>query len=241
MDPAKATQGRCVDWHGKRVSGGVRHGTAERVDRASNSVPPVSTRDWDERYAGSDDGLWSGRANGVLVAEMAVRPPGHALDVGCGEGADAIWLALSGWSVTGADVSQVALERAEVAAREAGVTVVWVCADVAATPTSAGGYDLVSVLYPALKQSPGDEAVRALVDAVAAEGTLLVVGHAPLDADYARAHGFEIADYVQPGDVKTRLDSAWEIEVDETRPRVDPVHEGSPYTHDAVLRARRRR
>lgn len=104
-----------------------------------------------------------------------------------------------------------------------------------------GGYDLVSVQYPALKHSPGDQAIHALLDGVVLGGTLLVVGHAPLNPDYARAHGFEVADYIQPADVRARLDEGWEVEVDETRSRVDPVPEGSPYTHDTVLRAKRRR
>lgn len=201
----------------------------------------MKTGDWDERYANHGDGLWSGRANGALVAELAESSwGGRALDVGCGEGADAIWLAGTGWEVTGVDVSQVALERAAAGARDAGVTVEWVNADIAMSPPSPGGYDLVSVQYPALKHSPGNEAIRALLDAVAPGGILLVVGHAPLDPDYARAHGFEIADYVQPADIRARLDERWEIEVDEIRPRVAPVPEGSPYTHDAVLRAKRR-
>lgn len=197
--------------------------------------------DWDERYASRRDGLWSGEANGVLVAELGESPPGRALDVGCGEGADAIWLARAGWQVTGVDVSEVALERAAAGARGAGVSVDWVHADIATSPQSPGSYELVSVLYPALKHSSGDEAIRALLDAVAPGGTLLVVGHWPLDPDHARARGFEIADYVQPADVRARLeDERWEVEVDEVWPRVDPVREGSPHTHDEVLRARRR-
>ncbi len=199
----------------------------------------MSTGDWNERYRSRDDGLWSGQANGVLVAEMADTSSGSALDVGCGEGADAIWLARAGWRVTGVDVSKVALERAATA--DAGVTVQWVCTDVSGMPPAPGGYELVSVQYPALKHSSGEDAIHALLDAVAAGGTLLVVGHAPLDPDYARAHGFEVTDYVQPADVRASLDEGWEVKVDETRPRVDPVPEGSPYTHDAVLRAQRRR
>lgn len=106
-------------------------------------------------------------------------------------------------------------------------------------PLAFDGYDLVSVQYPALKHSPGDDAVHALLSAVAPCGTLLVVGHAPLDPDYARSHGFEVADYIQPSDIRARLGDGWEVEVDETRPRADPVPEGSPYTHDAVLSAKR--
>ena len=200
---------------------------------------PMSPVDWDERYASRDEGLWSGRPNGALVAELAGRPPGRALDVGCGEGADAVWLARAGWEVTGVDVSEVALERAAAGAREAGVTVEWVRADIAMSPPSPGGYDLVSVLYPALRHSPGDEAIRGILGAVAPGGTLLVVGHAPVDPDYARARGFDVEDYVQPAEVRARLDAGWEVEVDETRPRVDPPPEGSPHTHDTVLRAKR--
>ena len=197
--------------------------------------------DWDERYAGHDDGMWSGRANGVLVAELAGASPGRALDVGCGEGADAIWLARAGWRVTGVDVSEVALQRAAAASREAGVTVEWVRADISAGPPAPGGFDLVCAQYPALEHSPGDEAIRALLDAVAPGGTLLVVGHAPVDHDHAHAHGFEPSDYVQPGDVRARLREGWEVEVDETRPRVDPPPGGSSHPHDVVLRAKQRR
>ncbi len=195
--------------------------------------------DWDERYASHNEGLWSGRANGALVAELTGRTPGRALDVGCGEGADAIWLARAGWQVTGLDISEVALERAAAGARAAGVTVEWVRADIATSPPSPGAYDLVSVQYPALKHSPGEEAISALLGAVAPGGTLLVVGHAHVDPEYARAHGFEVADYVQSADVCAGLAEGWEVEVDETRPRVDPVREGSPHTHDKVLRVRR--
>ena len=186
----------------------------------------MSSGEWDARYASHDDGMWSGRPNGVLVAELAGTSPGRALDVGCGEGADAIWLAGAGWQVTGLDVSEVALERAAAAARTAGVGVEWICADIATAPPATGGYDLVSVHYPALEPSPGDHAIRALLAAVAPGGTLLVVGHAPLDPDHADAHGHAPTDYVQPADVSARLDERWKLEVDETRPRLDPVPEG---------------
>jgi len=199
----------------------------------------VSTNEWDTRYDTEDHPLWSGRANGVLVAEVASGAPGRALDVGCGEGADAIWLATCGWQVTGVDVSQIALDRAAAAAALAGVDVQWICADISAAPVDASRYELESLHYPALKRSPDDHAVQSLLNAVAPGGTILVVGHAPLDPDYARAHGFDLADYVQVAEVTAALGDGWHVEVDETRLRVDPVQEGSPYTHDAVLRAHR--
>ncbi len=66
---------------------------------------------WNERYRSSER-VWSGNPNPQLVAEVAGLAPGRALDVGCGEGADAIWLARRGWDVVATDISGVALERA---------------------------------------------------------------------------------------------------------------------------------
>src|SRR5918999_196335 len=83
--------------------------------------------EWDTRYR--DAAMWSGRPNGRLVAEVADLTPGRALDVGCGEGADAIWLARCGWTVTAIDVSDVAVCRAREAAERAGAEVEWVCGD----------------------------------------------------------------------------------------------------------------
>ncbi|GAB4003339.1 hypothetical protein GCM10029992_44610 [Glycomyces albus] len=94
---------------------------------------------WDERYRGRDR-LFSGEANVVLVAEAAGLRPGRALDVGCGEGADAVWLAARGWRVRAVDIAPTALERARLAAEAAGVgdRVAWVRADVSLAPPRRG-------------------------------------------------------------------------------------------------------
>ena len=131
-------------------------------------------------------------------------------------------------------------ERAATAADGAGVTVDWVCADMTTVPPAVGEYDLVSVQYPALRRSPDDEVIRSLLDAVAPDGTILVVGHGPESHEYARAHGFEPADYIEPADVAARLDESWSIEVNETRPRSTAPRPDSPFRQDVVLRARRR-
>ena len=78
--------------------------------------------EWDARYRECDGAMWSGRPNGRLVAEVTALTPGRALDVGCGEGADAIWLGQRGWTVTAIDISEVAICRAREASRPAGAT-----------------------------------------------------------------------------------------------------------------------
>src|SRR3954464_14106502 len=112
--------------------------------------------EWDARYGEPGDALWSGRPNGRLVAELADLAPGRALDVGCGEGADAIWLAQRGWAVTAVDISSVAVARAREAAELAGVSVEWVCRDALREPPSPRSFDLVTMQYPALPKAAGE-------------------------------------------------------------------------------------
>jgi SAM-dependent methyltransferase len=206
--------------------------------RGVSNFGPVTDAEWDERYAGSDQ-VWSGRPNGALVTEVAALQPGRALDVGCGEGADAVWLALRGWDVTALDVSQVALTRAALHAEQAGARVRWTHAGLVEAPLPTAAFDLVSAQYPALRRTPGDDAERALLAAVAPGGTLLVVHHADVDAEHAKAHGFDPDDYVSPSDVAALLDDCWQVEVDEKRPRHVTGGAGAQHTHDLVLRARR--
>src|SRR5205823_12205174 len=100
--------------------------------------------EWDGRYTEREGAMWSGRPNGRLAAEVAGLPPGRALDVGCGEGADAIWLAGRGWTVTAIDISDVAVSRAREAAQLAGAEVDWVCGDAPQTPFPARAFDPLS-------------------------------------------------------------------------------------------------
>lgn len=202
---------------------------------------PSVRAQWDRRYADRGQ-LWSGRPNGALVAEVAGLPAGRALDVGCGEGADAVWLAAAGWDVTALEVSGVALERAAGHARDAGVTVDWVHAGLVEARLAPGSFDLVSAQYPALLRTPDAAAERALLAAVAPGGTLLVVHHAGME-DHEPADGdFDPADFVSPSMVAALLDDGWEVERDEQRPRVAPDGgAGAHHVEDLVLRARRRR
>jgi len=197
--------------------------------------------EWDARYGERGDTMWSGRPNGRLVAEVVELPPGRALDVGCGEGADAIWLARRGWDVVAIDVSDVAVGRARAAATQEGVDVEWICGDALGTPFPADAFDLVSLQYPALPEQAGDAAVRALLAAVRPGGVLLAVYH-DLDDEH-RAHmkerGFDVADYVGADDLAAHLADGFTIELHATEPRVDPPPD-TPHLADVVVRARRR-
>ncbi len=228
--------------------GAVTDNIAAGSPASANSFPadgyvgdPAVRAEWDNRYADRDQ-LWSGRPNGALVAEVAGLTPGRVLDVGCGEGADAVWLARAGWDVTALEVSGLALERAAGHARDAGLTVHWVHAALTEAGLPAASFDLVSAQYPALLRTPDAAAERALLAAVAPGGVLLLVHHAGMDTQHAQDGGFDPADYVWPSMVAAQLDDDWEVQVHEQRPRVAPDGgAGAHHADDLVLRARRLR
>lgn len=198
---------------------------------------------WDERYR-SATALWSGDPNPVLVAEAAGLDSGTALDVGCGEGADAVWLARHGWQVTAVDISGVALERGAGHARERGPgiarRITWCRVDLTDDAPLDGRYDLVTAQF---MQLPGEQRARLhhrLAAVVAPGGTLLVVGHHPSDMATTVPRPPLPDLYFTASDVAASLGQGWTILVDEARarPTLDP--DGRPTTiHDAVLKARR--
>jgi SAM-dependent methyltransferase len=183
--------------------------------------------------------VWSGEPNAALVAEVSDLQPGTALDVGCGEGADAIWLAGRGWGVTAIDVSEIALRRATAAAAQSHVDVKWIRTGLVDAPLPTAGFNLVSAHYPVLLHTPNRDAERRLLAAVAPHGHLLVVHHADVDIEEAKAHGFDPADYVSPSDLSSLLDESWQFTFDERRPRHVHVGAGAGHSHDVVLHARR--
>lgn len=209
-------------------------------DHGGGSEARGSAAEWDARYRERDGALWSGRPNGRLVAEVSGLEGGRALDVGCGEGADAIWLAGRGWAVTAVDISEVALSRARDAADAAGVVVDWIAGDALQLSFRPGSFDLVSLQYPALPRAAGPAGLRRLLDSVGPGGVLLAVYH-DLD-DQHRSHmrheGHDPDDYFGADDLRAHLGDHFTIEVDAVEPRVDPPP-GTPHVADIVLRARR--
>src|SRR6266496_708895 len=106
----------------------------------------VDREDWNVKH-GEAGPLFGVEPNRFLVAEVEDLPPGRALDVACGAGRNAVWLASRGWTVTGVDFSDVALENARALAVSRRVEVEWVRADVREWQPPAGAFDLVAVLY----------------------------------------------------------------------------------------------
>jgi SAM-dependent methyltransferase len=197
--------------------------------------------EWDARYRERGGTMWSGRPNGRLVAEAIGLTPGRALEIGCGEGADAIWLAQRGWTVTAIDVSEVAICRAREASDPASTSVEWICADVLETPFSTGWFDLVSMQYPALPKAGGEAAVKRLLATVRPGGLLLSVYHDLDDEhlEHMKSRGVDPADYVGADDLRRLLGDNFTLELHAVEPRIDPPP-GSAHIADVVLRARRR-
>lgn len=216
------------------------HGSAKDADEA----PRWDAEFWDQRY-GSSPALWSGHVNAVLSAEVEGLAPGRALDVGCGEGGDALWLAERGWEVVGVDVSQVALDRAAARARETGLEsrVSWQHRDLLAWTPEVASHDLVSVAFVHLAAGDRRTVYAGLAAAVAPGGTFLVGAHHPSDVGVVprppHPELFFTAEELAadlPGGP-----AAWEVVTAEARPR-PAQHDGrAVVVHDTVLRATRRR
>ena len=136
----------------------------------------MDSASWDRRYDGSEL-VWTAEPNRFLVAETETLAPGRAIDLACGEGRNAVWLAERGWQAVGADFSEVGLRKARELADSRGVTVEWVAADLLDYHPDPRAFDLVLVFYLQVPASERRPIFRAAVDAVAPGGTFLVVAH----------------------------------------------------------------
>ncbi|MDN4475359.1 class I SAM-dependent methyltransferase [Demequina sp. SYSU T00192] len=196
---------------------------------------------WEERYA-SHDAVWSANPNHQLVEEAARLAPGRALEVGCGEGADAVHLARLGWSVTAIDVSATAVSRGVARASRAGDEVAarleWRVDDAMHADLPTTSFDLVTTHY-AHPEAGIAVLVARLADLVAPGGTLLVVGHDPRDP-HVLEHPKLSRLAFRAEEAAAGLGEGWTVEVAELRERDGIGHDGEPMLRrDAVLRALR--
>jgi thioredoxin reductase/SAM-dependent methyltransferase len=242
-DPSQQVLQAAAD--GGRV-GAMISASLAHDDIRSATRPSANSADWDHRYGGHQ--MWSGNPNGTLVNEITGLVPGRALDVGAGEGGDALWLAEQGWSVIASDISQRALDRINAEAQRRGLDLECHHADANALDAyESAAFDLVSAQYASIPRTPDRRAVRNILNAVAPGGTLLVVGHdleamrAPIDT-LAHSQPFDPGAYAGIHDFAAALaDSpAWDVEVHEKRPRPPGASSASHHVDDIVLRARRR-
>lgn len=223
--------------------GGMISADLVRTDMAEAARPSAHQDDWDARYSG--DMIWSGNPNGTLVSEVASLQAGRALDIGAGEGGDAVWLAEQGWAVTAADISERALERIAAVANDCGLDIVGLHADASALePFEPAAFDLVTAHYASIHRSPDSRVIDNILLAVAPGGTLLVVGHdpdpmkSPIDVSQ-QSRAFDPDAYVGIDDIAEAINARpdWTISVHAKRSR--PA--GAASTHrvdDVVLRAR---
>ena len=208
----------------------------------------LTARYWDERYGGSDR-VWSGRPNQRLVEQAADLTPGTALDVACGEGGDAIWLAAQGWQVTAVDVSEVALGKVAQHAEDAGLAdrIKLGLYDALADPRPAGKrrFDLVTVSFLHVPVPDFGPIYRGIADAVAPGGRLLVTAHHPDDVATGARHDHGPGLMFEPDRVLATLgadrpDGDWDVEVADTPTREQATADGPLVVRDTVVRLRRR-
>lgn len=191
--------------------------------------------DWDLRYAEAEL-VWSADANRFLVAETAELDPGRALDLACGEGRNAVWLAARGWDVVAVDFSQVAVEKARRRAEHEGVSLELVCADLLEYEPARAAYDLVVVLY---LQIPADErrvVLARAADAVAPGGTFLLVGHDSTNLTHGTGGPRDAAVLYTPDEIAAELPG---LVVERAERVLRDVEGAERPAIDALVRARR--
>ncbi|PXX69108.1 methyltransferase family protein [Nocardia tenerifensis] len=199
---------------------------------------------WENFYQEREQ-VWSGSPNFLLVREVESAPAGTALDLGCAEGADAIWLAERGWRVTAVDVSETALGRAKARAAELGITgIEWQRHDLADS-FPAGRFDLVTAQYlhsPVAQADEREKILRRAAEAVAPGGQLLIVGHAEWPS-WVETPPHDVH-FPSTAEVRAGLDldpAEWTVEAEGLAEREHAGPEGQPGTRkDNVLRLRRR-
>ena len=194
---------------------------------------------WDRRYEGREL-VWTAEPNRFLVAEAETLAPGRAIDLACGEGRNAVWLAERGWQAVGADFSEVGLQKARELANRRGVNVEWVAADLLEYRPDPRAFDLVLVFYlqvPAAERLP---ILQAAAEAVAPGGTFLLVAHDSTNLEHGHGGPQDPAVLYTADDVVDDIDGP-DCSIERAERVERPVHtpDGERIALDALVRARR--
>lgn len=196
----------------------------------------MKREDWDRRYA-EVESLWSGTPNRFLVAEVAELEPARALDLACGEGRNANWLASLGWQVTAVDFSDVAITKGRERAAREGVEVGFRTLDLLDFEPEAGAYELVLVLYLQIPASERRQVLARAAEAVADGGTFILVGHDLLNLTEGVGGPSDPGLLYTPDAIVAELPG---LEIEKAERVLRDVEDSDRPAIDALVRARRR-
>ena len=200
----------------------------------------MDSASWDRRYQGREL-VWTAEPNRFLVAETETLAPGRAIDLACGEGRNAIWLAEREWQAVGADFSEVGLQKARELANRRGVNVEWVAADLLDYRPDPRAFDLVLVFYLQVPTAQRPPILQAAAEAVAPGGTFLLVAHDSTNLEHGHGGPQDPAVLYTPDDVVDDLAGAGlSVERAERVERPVETPNGERIAIDALMRAHRR-
>jgi 2-polyprenyl-3-methyl-5-hydroxy-6-metoxy-1,4-benzoquinol methylase len=191
---------------------------------------------WNERYS-STDLVWSAGPNAFLPAEVAGLVPGRALDLACGEGRNALWLAEQGWDVTAVDFAEAGVDKGRHFGDERGITVDWHVADITAWRPGAP-FDLVVIFYLQLPATEMTAVLTMAAEAVAPGGTFLLVAHDRSNLESGYGGPGDVSVLPTPQSVAAAIGG---LEVEKALVVERPVDtpEGERIALDTVVRAHR--
>jgi SAM-dependent methyltransferase len=195
----------------------------------------VRREDWDRRYSGVEN-LWSARPNRFLVAEVEDLPPGRALDLACGEGQNAIWLASRGWTVRGIDYSGVAIAKARARAEREGIDVEFLEGDLLEYEPEPSAFDLVLVLYLHMAAEEVNTVLVRASRALAPGGTFLLLGHDLLNLTEGVGGPSDPGVLFTADDITSQLDG---LDVEKAERVLRDVADSDRPAIDVLVRARR--
>jgi 2-polyprenyl-3-methyl-5-hydroxy-6-metoxy-1,4-benzoquinol methylase len=201
----------------------------------------MDRQDWNTRYS-AQDLVWGAEPNRFLAAELGgVAPRGRALDLACGEGRNAIWLAKQGWQVTAVDYSGVAIERARRLAREQGVGIEWIEADVTSFEPPREAFHLVVIAYLHLPEDQRRTVLKYTASALAPDGRLFMIGHARRNLTEGTGGPQSPAVLWEPDEIRAELSSLG-LTVERAEHVLRPVEtpEGTRNAIDTLVRAERK-